>query len=67
MYVMNTNSLVLIITLQKGTSALMSSSQEGHKDIVVALLSAGANTNIQDKVSKPDISVLVLLIYHYYY
>ena len=46
-----------IIYVQEGTVALMSAAYYGHMKIVRVLLAAGADINIQDKVSADPLDI----------
>ena len=43
--------MIMCSFLQDGQSSLMFASQNGHNEVVMILLSAGANVNLQNKVS----------------
>ena len=48
---MNYVYIVLLHSLQNGTTPLSLASQKGHKDIVEVLLNHGAEVDLPDKVS----------------
>ena len=48
---MNYIYIVLLHSLQNGTTSLSLASQDGHKDIVEVLLNHGAEVDLPDKVS----------------
>ena len=44
-------AMIMCSSLQDGRSSLMIASQNGHNEIVMMLLSAGMEVDLQDKVS----------------
>ena len=57
---------MLTFVLQDGWSPLITSSINGHPDVVKALIKAGANINQADKVSTHTCSVIVIHSHNIY-